>query len=72
MLLYVVATFKSNATMKREMIMSGEDRVALLLPPDFIPTDRDVICGRERANYHHGKLQDVVIQSELSILSGAF
>ena len=26
-----------------------------LLPESFIPTNRDVICGRARENFHHGK-----------------
>jgi hypothetical protein len=25
------------------------------LPPDFVPSDSDVICGWARQNYHHGK-----------------
>jgi hypothetical protein len=26
-----------------------------LLPPDFQPSNRDVICGRARENFHHGE-----------------
>ena len=26
-----------------------------ILPLGFNPTDRDVICGRARENFHHGK-----------------
>jgi hypothetical protein len=25
------------------------------LPPEFVPSDSDVICGWARQNYHHGK-----------------
>lgn len=25
------------------------------LPPEFAPSDNDVICGWARQNYHHGK-----------------
>ncbi len=26
----------------------------VLLPSDFIPSDRDVICGRAKKNFYHG------------------
>jgi hypothetical protein len=26
-----------------------------LMPVNFFPTERDVICGRARENFHHGK-----------------
>lgn len=26
------------------------------LPLSFVPTDKDVICGRARENFHHGKV----------------
>ena len=25
------------------------------LPPEFVPSENDVICGWARQNYHHGK-----------------
>ncbi len=28
----------------------------VLLPSDFVPSDRDIICGRAKKNFYHGKL----------------
>jgi hypothetical protein len=34
--------------------LSGRDENELL-PETFVPTNKDVICGRARENFHHGK-----------------
>ena len=40
-----------------------------LLPLGFTPTDKDIICGRARENFHHGTQIDIVLNLSRCLLA---
>lgn len=59
--------FRAESTSNVSVIRTDDDDNELM-PLTFFPSDKDVICGRARENFHHGKLGENTSELFMSVL----